>query len=444
MTRSTASLPSATSQGQAGSTPETRGDDGAFLPAVPLLALERQYAVLRGEIRAALDRVCDSGRFVLGPDVVELEAELATSLRVPHVISCASGSDALLLALMALDIKPGDEVILPSYTFFATASAVTRLGATPIFADIDPVTYLLDPVDVERKISRRTKALLPVHLFGRTADMDALLPLAKAAGIPVVEDAAQSILSTGHGRCSGTLGDIGCFSFYPTKNLGGVGDGGFLTTTRDDLAASLKLLRVHGMEPRYYHQVVGINSRLDSLQAAVLRVKLPHLDAWTTSRQTNAARYAELFAAYDLGGNVIVPGDEHRGRHVWNQFVIRAPGGRRDALRAHLAKCGVGTEIYYPVPLHLQQCFKHLGWQKGDLPETELAAEETLALPIFPELGEAEQRTVVGRIAEFFSVPQARRPAGDRSQPELLGVPLDGPHYLRRMNAVGRADDVRS
>ena len=359
------------------------------------------------------------------------------------MISCASGSDALLLALMAVDIKPGDEVILPSYTFFATASAVTRLGAIPIFADIDPVTYLIDPADVARKISRRTKALIPVHLFGRTADMDALLPLAKSAGIPVIEDAAQSILSTWHGSCSGALGDIGCFSFYPTKNLGGAGDGGFLTTTRDDLAAALKLLRVHGMEPRYYHQVVGINSRLDSLQAAVLRVKLPHLDAWTTSRQTNAARYAELFAAYDLGGHVIVPGDEHRGRHVWNQFVIRAPGGRRDALRAHLAKCGVGTEIYYPVPLHMQKCFEYLGWRKGDLPQTELAAEETLALPIFPELEEAEQRTVVGRIAEFFSAPQIGRQAEDRSQQQPSAVPPDGPHFLRRMNAVGRADDVR-
>jgi len=414
-----------------------------FLPSVPLLALDRQHAVLREQMRAALDRVCDSGRFVLGPDVQELERELAGALQVPHVISCASGSDALLLALMALDITTGDEVILPSYTFFATASAVTRLGAIPIFADIDPVTYLIDPADVERKISRRTKALIPVHLFGRTADMDALLPLATAAGIPVIEDAAQSILSTWHGRCSGALGDVGCFSFYPTKNLGGAGDGGFLTTTRDDIAAALKLLRVHGMEPRYYHQVVGINSRLDSLQAAVLRVKLPHLDAWTTSRQANAARYADLFATYDLGGHVIVPGDEHRGRHVWNQFVIRTPGGQRDALRAHLAKCGVGTEIYYPVPLHMQKCFEYLGWRKGDLPQTELAAEETLALPIFPELEEAEQRTVVGRIAEFFSAPQVRRQAEDRSQTQQSAVPPDGPHFLRRMNAVGRADDVR-
>ena len=306
-----------------------------LLPSVGLLALDRQYAVLRESIRAAIDRVCDSGRFVLGPDVAELEKELARELGVPHVISCGSGSDALLLALMALDIQPGDEVILPSYTFFATASAVTRLGAVPIFADIDPTSFLIDPVEVKRKISRRTKAIMPVHLFGRTADMDALLPIAQAAGIPIVEDAAQSILSSWHGRCTGGLGDIGCFSFYPTKNLGGIGDGGFLTTTRDDLAASLKLLRVHGMEPRYYHQVVGINSRLDTIQAAVLRVKLPHLEAWTTSRQTNAARYLDLFADYHLDRSVNVPTEEPRGRHVWNQFVIRVNDGQRDALRTH-------------------------------------------------------------------------------------------------------------
>lgn len=412
-----------------------------WLPSVPLLALDRQYAALKLEIRAAIERVCDSGRFVLGPDVTELEAELARALHVPHVLGCASGSDALLLALMALDIQPGDEVILPSYTFFATASAVTRLGAVPIFADIDPVTYLMDPADVERKLSKRTKALIPVHLFGRTADMDALLPIAKAAGVPVVEDAAQSILSTWHGECSGGLGDVGCFSFYPTKNLGGAGDGGFLTTTRDDVAAKLKLLRVHGMEPRYYHDLVGINSRLDSIQAAVLRVKLPHLDRWTTARQINAGRYMELFAQYDLEGQIMVPDDEPRGRHVWNQFVIRVAEGRRDALRGHLAAHGVGTEIYYPVPLHLQKCFAFLGWQKGDLPETERAAQETIALPIFPELTADEQRTVAGRIAEFLRAPQVTRPAQART-PAVDAAISDPPHVLRRSGAVGRADEV--
>jgi dTDP-4-amino-4,6-dideoxygalactose transaminase len=421
----------------------TTRDTDALLPAVPLLALDRQYALLREEIREAINRVCDSGRFVLGPDVADLEAELARALDVPHVISCASGSDALLLALMALGVGAGDEVIVPSYTFFATASAVTRLGAVPIFADIDPVTYLVDPRDVEKKIGPRTRAIVPVHLFGRTADMDALGPIAAKAGLPIVEDAAQSILSTWRGRCSGGLGDVGCFSFYPTKNLGGAGDGGFLTTTRDDVARSLRLLRVHGMEPRYYHEVIGINSRLDSIQAAVLRVKLPHLDAWTTSREVNAARYAECFTEYDLSGRVAVPGDEPRGRHVWNQFVIRVLDDSRDALRAHLAKQGIGTEIYYPVPLHLQKCFAHLGWAKGDLPETERAAEQTLALPIFPELEAAELRTVVARIAEFFAATR-REPAAGTAAPAETAVAsgtLPAPHFLRRV--VGKADDVR-
>ena len=435
-------LPANTSLKTVNST-DDRPETESLLPSVGLLALDRQYAGLREEIRMAIERVCDSGRFILGPDVHELECELARALRVPHVISCASGSDALLLALLALGIKVGDEVILPSYTFFATASAVTRLGAVPIFADIDPITYLIDPADVERKISQRTRAIMPVHLFGRTANMDALLPIARAAGLPVVEDAAQSILSTWHGNCSGALGDVGCFSFYPTKNLGGIGDGGFLTTTRDDIAASLKLLRVHGMEPRYYHQVVGINSRLDSIQAAVLRVKLPHLNDWTTARQSNAARYMELFSQYDLEHHVVVPGDEPRGRHVWNQFVIRVSDGRRDALRAHLTKCNVGTEIYYPVPLHLQKCFEPLGWRTGDLPATERAADETLALPIFPELEPAEQRTVVGRIAEFFGTPTPRRSTADATGSTSAAQATNGPHFLRRMKAVGRADDVR-
>ena len=407
------------------------------LPAVPLLALDRQYEVLREEIRAAIERVCDSGRFVLGPDVTELEQELAQALDVPHAITCASGSDALLLALMALGVGVGDEVVLPSYTFFATASAVTRLGAVPIFADIDPETYLMDPADVRRKMSRRCRAIIPVHLFGRTADMDTLLPIAEAAGVPIIEDAAQSILSTWRGRCSGRLGDVGCFSFYPTKNLGGAGDGGFLTTTRDDVAATLRLLRVHGMEPRYYHDLIGINSRLDSIQAAVLRVKLPHLDSWTSLRQENAARYAAVFASYELDAHITVPTDEARGRHVWNQYVIRIAGGQRDALRQHLAAHKVGTEIYYPVPLHLQKCFRDLGWSQGDLPETERAAEETLALPIFPELTTAEQHTVVARIAEFFGA--ARKPVVANTDSD---TPIDPPHFLRR--CVGRADEVIS
>ncbi|NBV45245.1 MAG: DegT/DnrJ/EryC1/StrS family aminotransferase [Planctomycetia bacterium] len=419
-------------------------DAEPLLPAVGLLALDRQYDTLREPIRAALERVCDSGRFVLGPDVGELEAELARALDVPHAITCASGSDALLLALMALDVGPGDEVIVPSYTFFATASAVTRLGAVPIFADIDPATYLVDPADVARKISRRCRAIVPVHLFGRTADMDALLPIATGAGVPVVEDCAQSILSTWHDRCTGGIGDVGCFSFYPTKNLGGCGDGGFLTTTRDDLAARLRLLRVHGMEPRYHHQVIGINSRLDSLQAAVLRVKLPHLEAWTDARRANAARYAECFSRAGLGDRIGLPGDEPRGRHVWNQYVIRVADGQRDALRTHLTNHKVGTEIYYPIPLHLQVCFRHLGWDRGDLPETERAANETLALPIYPELTGAEQRTVVGRIAEFFhSAPVWPQPAARPAVAATSPAALAGPHFIRRMHRVETPADAR-
>ena len=419
----------------------TSHDD--LLPSVGLLALDRQYEALQGEFLAAIRRVCDSGRFVLGPDVEELESELARMLGVPHAISCASGSDALLLALMAVGIEPGDEVLLPSYTFFATASAVTRLGGTPVFVDIDPATYLLDPTDLLRKISPRSRAVIPVHLFGRTADMDAILPIADHAGIPVIEDAAQSILSTWHGRCSGGLGDVGCFSFYPTKNLGGFGDGGFMTTTRDDLAERLRLLRVHGMEPRYYHQVIGINSRLDSIQAAVLRVKLPHLDTWTSQRQANAAAYAELFARAGLDGQIVVPTDEPRGRHVWNQYVIRVRGGHRDALRTYLRERGVASEIYYPVPLHLQECFRSIGCGEGALPVTEQAAHETLAMPIFPELTADEQRTVVGRISEFFQLPPpppVAQATGDRQE---VGGGLQAPRFLRRLNAVGRADDVR-
>jgi dTDP-4-amino-4,6-dideoxygalactose transaminase len=412
-----------------------------LLDSVPLLALDRQYTPLRRDIQSAIEKVCDSGRFVLGPDVSELEVELGRLLHVPHVIGCASGSDALLLALMSLDIKPGDEVIIPSYTFFATASAVTRLGAVPIFADIDPLTYNIDPSDVEKKVSSRTKAMIPVHLFGRTANMDALLPIAEAGNIPIVEDAAQSILSTWHGTCSGGLGDIGCFSFYPTKNLGGAGDGGFLTTTRDDIAKRLKLLRVHGMEPRYYHDLVGINSRLDSIQAAVLRVKLPHLDHWTSSRQINAGRYMELFSSYQLDKHIVVPNDEPKGRHVWNQFVVRVTNGQRDELRSYLSQHHIGTEIYYPVPAHLQQCFSYLGWKKGDLPETERAADETIALPIFPELTPDEQETVVGRIAEFFKAPSSRK--NNDSSPTSESALVDTPHVLRRKGAVGRADEVR-
>ena len=419
---------------------EKLSNSTGFLPNVPLLAIDRQNGPLREQFRQVMDDVCDSGRFVLGPDVTALENELSTILDVPHVIGCASGSDSLLLALMALNIKPGEEVILPSYTFFATASAVTRLGGVPIFADIDPSTFLIDPDDIRHRITSQTRAIIPVHLFGQTVDMDAILPIAKQAGLPIIEDAAQSVLSTWHGKCSGGLGDIGCFSFYPTKNLGGFGDGGFLTTTRDDLAESLRKLRVHGMEPRYYHDVVGINSRLDSLQAAVLRIKLPLLNDWTNQRAQNAIRYTEMFNHCGLHDVITSPKIDTRGRHVWNQYIIRVADGKRDALREHLTISGVGTEIYYPVPLHLQKCFDNFGWKMGDLPITESAAKETLALPIFAELTPAEQATVVGRIAEFFGKP----PVPEEFECIEKGSDTIGqPRHVQRTGLIGRADDVR-
>lgn len=373
------------------------------LKGVPLLDLGRQYAPLREEIASALMRVCDSGQFVLGPAVTELERSVARYCGTVHAVGCASGSDALLLALMALDIGPGDEVIVPSFTFFATASAVTRLGAQPVFADIDPVTYNIDPAAILRRITPATKAIIPVHLFGQSAEMGAINRIAERAGAAVIEDAAQAIGAEYHGRRAGSIGAIGCFSFYPTKNLGGGGDGGMLTTNRDDLADRLRLLRGHGMRPRYYHQVVGINSRLDSLQAAILNVKMPHTDRWTVLRQENAARYTRFFTDAQLNRNLSLPTASPEDRHVWNQYVIRVPDGRRDELRAWLAESKIGTEIYYPLGLHQQECYRHLGYTSHDLPETERAAREVLALPIFPELTAEEQQLVVERIAAFYA-----------------------------------------
>jgi dTDP-4-amino-4,6-dideoxygalactose transaminase len=392
------------------------------------LDLGRQHAGLKDEILAALGRVCQTGGFILGPEVVELEKNLAAYCQAKHAIGCASGSDALLLALMALGIGPGDEVILPSFTFFATASAVTRLGARPVFADIEPGTFNLDPAAVERLLAPATKAILPVHLFGQTADMDAIGRIAAAAGVAVVEDAAQAIGAEYRQARAGSMGQIGCFSFYPTKNLGGAGDGGMLTTQSDELADRLRLLRGHGMRPRYYHSTVGINSRLDSFQAAVLNVKLPHLDRWTELRQANAQRYSAMFAEAGLDRTLGLPQAELDRRHVWNQYVVRVPGGLRDGLRAFLNEARIGSEIYYPLGLDQQECFRHLGCKEGELPETERAAREVLALPIFPELTAEEQRVVVDRIAafcagrgghalpgpKFLAHPAARRKAAQR------------------------------
>jgi dTDP-4-amino-4,6-dideoxygalactose transaminase len=396
----------------------------ADLPAalpVPLLDLARQNGPLREEIRTALERVCDSGRFILGPDCEQLEQRLAAYCETSAAIACASGSDALLLALMAVGIGPGDEVLVPSYTFFATASAVTRLGATPVFVDIDPATYNMSPAHLEKSITSAAKAVIPVHLFGQCAEMAAIGRIAQRHGLTVVEDAAQAIGAEYHGRRAGSLGDIGCISFYPTKNLGAFGDGGLLTTNRPALAESLRLLRAHGMQPRYYHRIVGINSRLDTLQAAVLNVKIPYLDQWSAQRRANAQRYCELFTAAGLDRIIALPSEAPGQRHVWNQYVIRVPDDRRDALRKHLTDCRVGTEIYYPLALHQQECFQYLGAPAGSLPHSERAARETLALPIFPELSAAEQQTVVRAVAQFFGVA-----AGARLQP------VPAPHFGRR------------
>lgn len=377
------------------------------LPAsVPLIDVQRQYSELEHDVQAAIQRVCTSGRYVLGPENTDLEQALSKYCRAKHAIACASGSDALLLALMALDVGAGDEVILPSFTFFATASAVARLGARPVFVDIEPGTFNLDVAKVHRHVTEKTKAILPVHLYGQCVEMAPLVDLAANQDITVIEDAAQAIGAEYAGQRSGTIGDIGCFSFYPTKNLGAFGDGGLVTTNRDHLADKLRLLRVHGMQPRYHHQLLGINSRLDSIQAAVLNVKLPHLDRWTTERQARAQRYDELFAGLGLDRVLRLPPTAPQRRHVWNQYVVRVPDGRRDALRQHLTDRKIGTEIYYPIPLHLQPCFAYLGYRQGDLPETERAAAETLALPIFPELTPAEQELVVREIGAFLSAGQ--------------------------------------
>lgn len=375
--------------------------------SIPLFDMRRQHDALRAELLAAIEQVCDSTRFIMGPECKQLEESIARYTGARHAIGCASGSDALLLALMAYDIGPGDEVLLPSYTFFATASAVARLGATPVFVDIEPVTFNIDVDDLSRKLSRRTKAIVPVHLYGQCADMAPITAMGARNAVPVVEDAAQAIGARYHGRHAGTMGDIGCFSFYPTKNLGGAGDGGMLTANDDNVAARLRLLRAHGMEPRYYHHVIGINSRLDSLQAAVLNVKLAHLDRWADQRRANAARYAAMFAERGLDKTLTLPRQAAGCDHVWNQYIVRVPDGRRDALRAHLDAQKIGTEIYYPLPLHQQPCFAYLGYSLGSLPETERAARETLALPIFPELRPDEQATVVAEIASFFGASKS-------------------------------------
>lgn len=373
---------------------------------VPLIDVHRQNSVLRDEILQALAEVIDSGAFVLGPRVTQLEQRIAEYCQVNHAVGCASGSDALLLALMACDVGPGDDVLLPSYTFFATASCVTRLGARPVFVDVDPHTLNIDVAKAAAALTPTTKAIIPVHLFGQCADMEEINKLAQQRGLFVIEDAAQAIGAEYQGRRSGSLGHIGCFSFYPTKNLGGMGDGGMLTTNDPKLADRLELLRGHGMRPRYYHQEIGINSRLDSMQAAVLDIKLNHLEQWTADRIENAQRYHHLFAAAGISDWLQLPKDAGTGRHVWNQYVVRIGGGLRDELRTALGEQEVRTEIYYPVPCHQQQCFRFL--DKAELPITDQAAVDSLALPIFPELTTVEQQSVVAAVADFYRTKVAK------------------------------------
>jgi len=368
---------------------------------VPLLDLHSQYGTLREELRAAALRVMDSQQFILGPDVAALEDEIAVYTRARHAVSCASGSDALLLALMALDVKAGDEVVTTPYSFFATAAAIARVGACPVFVDIDPLFYNIVPDKIEAAITERTRAIMPVHLYGQCAEMSAIMEIGERHGIPVIEDAAQAIGAEDEERQAGTIGTIGCFSFYPSKNLGGAGDGGMMTAGDDELARRLRMLRVHGSETKYHHQLIGINSRLDSLQAAVLRVKLPHLERWSEARRENAERYHQLFEDAGLLEEISLPAVRPRVRHIFNQYVIRA-GARRDALIAHLKQNDIGTDIYYPVPLHLQECFSYLGYGEGDFPEAERAARETIALPIYPELTEEQQSYVVESICGFM------------------------------------------
>jgi dTDP-4-amino-4,6-dideoxygalactose transaminase len=333
---------------------------------VPLLDLTAQYAPIREEVLAAITRVCDSQRFILGPEVEALEHALAAQLGVAHTIGVSSGTDAILAALMALDIGPGDEVVTPTYSFFATAGCVARVGARPVLVDVDPATFNMDAASLARAITPRTKAVMPVHLYGQAIDMDPLIEVARAHRIAVIEDACQAIGATDRGRQVGSLGDCGCFSFFPSKNLGAFGDAGLVTTSDPRLAHEVRLLRNHGAEPKYYHHRIGGNFRLDALQAAVLRVKLPHLERWTEMRRENAARYVGMFRAAGLDARVRLPVESDGCTHIYNQFIVHVPG--RDQVRARLTGREIGTEIYYPVPFHQQECFAYLGYRPGDFP----------------------------------------------------------------------------
>lgn len=368
---------------------------------VPLLDLRAHHAPLEKELLAALKAVMDSGVFINGPEVEAFESEVAAYSGAKFGIGVSSGTDALLMALMALEIGPGDEVVTTPYSFFATAGAVARLGAKPVFVDIEPASCNIDPKLIEKALTKNTKCIIPVHLYGQCAEMGPIMDLANRKGIPVLEDAAQAIgAETKEGKRAGSVGWAGCFSFFPTKNLGALGDAGMIVTDDAALAKKLRVLRNHGAEPKYYHSLIGGNFRLDALQAAVLRVKLKKLDAWTKARRENAARYDKLLAKTGIKTPKEIHPVKSGHGHIFNQYVIRAP--QRDELRRFLAKEGIAAEIYYPVPLHLQECFKSLGHKPGDFPHSEAAAKETLALPVYPELGAEQQAWVAASVERFY------------------------------------------
>lgn len=388
------------------------------MTTVPLLDLKPQYAPIKEEIQAAIAKVCDSQYFILGEEVQALEEDLAAYCQTTYALGVSSGTDALLLAMMAINIKPGDEIITTPYTFFATAGCIARLGAKAVFVDIDPKTYNIDPTQIEEQITHSTKAIIPVHLYGQCADMDPILEIARQHNLYVIEDAAQAIGAEYKGRRAGSLGHIGCFSFFPSKNLGAFGDGGAVTTGEPDLAERMRILRVHGGKPKYYHKFVGGNFRLDALQAAVVRVKLKYLDGWTDGRQSNAALYNQLFTDMGLTDSIVtLPVESSQlgeyaarraakppfagHRHIYNQYVLRF-NRQRDELHAFLSERKIGSEIYYPVPLHLQECFAGWGYHTGEFPTSEAAASQTLAIPIYPELSEEQLQTVAHAIAHFF------------------------------------------
>ncbi|HWP58323.1 MAG TPA: DegT/DnrJ/EryC1/StrS family aminotransferase [Candidatus Acidoferrales bacterium] len=384
---------------------------------IPLLDLQAQYATIRAEIRAAIDRVCDAQSFVLGPEVAALEGEIAAYCGARHAVGVSSGTDALLVALMATGVGAGDEVVTTAFSFFATAGVIARLGARPVFVDIDARTFNLDPEEAAPCVTPRTKAIMPVHLFGRPADMEPLLEIARAQGLCVIEDAAQALGAADEsGRQAGAIGTLGCFSFFPSKNLGAFGDGGMVTTNDAELAEKVRVLRVHGGKPKYYHRVVGGNFRLDALQAAILRVKLKHLRRWTEARRRNADRYRELLREAQLLEWVAPPEDS--AGHIYNQFVVRCR--ERDRLQEFLRARGIETEIYYPLPLHLQECFSGLGYRPGDFPRAEAAAREALALPVYPELTAREQQYVVDQMRAFYRGGIGTRAAAEDKRRALV------------------------